>query len=55
MTMGCLFQDPALKDAFARYRQRLLTIEGEIEERNTKRKYPYHYLLPSRVPQSIAI
>ncbi|WP_437588610.1 lipoxygenase family protein [Sorangium sp. So ce1000] len=55
MTMTCLLQDPAAKQAFARYRQRLVHIEKEITERNRTREQPYLYLLPSMVPQSIAI
>ncbi|WP_437563075.1 lipoxygenase family protein [Sorangium sp. So ce542] len=55
MTMKCLLQDPAAKQAFARYRERLAHIEREITERNRTREQPYLYLLPSMVPQSVAI
>ncbi|WP_437477441.1 lipoxygenase family protein [Sorangium sp. So ce1014] len=54
-TMKCMLQDPAAKQAFARYRERLVHIEREITERNRTREQPYMYLLPSMVPQSVAI
>jgi lipoxygenase len=55
LTMKCLFRAPGLKQAFARFRQRLVEIEREIVGRNRTRERPYVYLLPSRVPQSVAI
>jgi hypothetical protein len=55
LTMKTLLKDEKSKQAFARFRQRLVDIEQEINGRNRTRERPYLYLLPSRVPQSIAI
>ncbi|WP_323120145.1 lipoxygenase family protein [Burkholderia alba] len=38
-----------------RFRQALKTIESQIGGRNRTRKYPYGYLLPSRIPTSTNI
>ena len=42
-------------DYVTRFAERLRQIEALIRERNRSRPSPYEYLLPSRVPCSIAI
>jgi arachidonate 15-lipoxygenase len=41
--------------ALDRFQQSLKIVEAEINQRNTKRKIPYTYLLPSKIPMSINI
>jgi len=48
------FTDPVIKNHLAEFQQQLLNIEDEINERN-KRRTPYEFLLPSKIPQSINI
>ena len=38
-----------------KFRNRLIEIEAEINQRNNSRKYPYTYLLPSKIPASTNI
>jgi len=48
------FTDPVIQNHLARFKQELIRIEEEINERN-KTRTPYEFLLPSRIPQSINI
>ena len=48
------FTEPVIQDHLANFKQELLEIEEEINERN-KTRTPYEFLLPSRIPQSINI
>jgi arachidonate 15-lipoxygenase len=48
------FTDPAIQNHLAKFKQELIKIEEEINERN-KTRTPYEFLLPSRIPQSINI
>ena len=48
------FTEPVIQDHLAKFKQELLEIEEEINERN-KTRTPYEFLLPSRIPQSINI
>jgi arachidonate 15-lipoxygenase len=46
---------PEARQPILRLQQRLREIEGEIARRNRERPYPYEFLLPSQVPNSIHI
>lgn len=48
------FTDPAIQNHLAKFQQKLIKIEAEINERN-KTRTPYEFLLPSKIPQSINI
>jgi len=48
------FTDPVIQNYLAKFKQELIKIEEEISERNKKRT-PYEFLLPSKIPQSINI
>ena len=48
------FTDPVIQNHLAKFKQELIKIEEEINERNNKRT-PYEFLLPSKIPQSINI
>jgi arachidonate 15-lipoxygenase len=48
------FTDPVIQNHLAKFKQELIKIEEEINERN-KTRTPYEFLLPSRIPQSINI
>jgi arachidonate 15-lipoxygenase len=48
------FTDPVIQNYLAKFKQELIKIEEEITERNKKRT-PYEFLLPSKIPQSINI
>ena len=50
-----LFTDPAAEEAIAHFRDKLNKVSEEIDERNTKLEFPYIYLLPKNVPNSIAV
>ena len=50
-----LFIDEAAKNAISGFQRKLQGISAEINERNAKLVVPYPYLLPERVPNSIAI
>jgi len=45
----------AALEAILRFQEKLNVITEEIKERNKRLKIPYTYLLPERVPNSIAI
>ena len=45
----------AALEAILRFQVKLNVISEEIKERNKQLKIPYTYLLPERVPNSIAI
>lgn len=49
------FTDMAALEAILRFQEKLNVITEEIKERNKRLKIPYTYLLPERVPNSIAI
>lgn len=49
------WDDAAVDAMVGRLRERLAALETAIKARNTKRLYPYLYLLPSRIPRSIHI
>lgn len=49
------FIDERVKAPLHRFQANLLDIEAMIEERNQHRPYPYRYLQPSKIPQSINI
>lgn len=49
------FTDERVQAPLHRFQARLLDIEATIEERNQHRPYPYRYLQPSKIPQSINI
>lgn len=49
------FTDMAALEAILRFQEKLNVISEEIKERNKRLKIPYTYLLPERVPNSIAI
>lgn len=55
LTMQNPFIDYATQQAFERFRTCLQEIETKISTRNASLVQPYTYLLPSRIPQSIAI
>lgn len=44
-----------IEDAISRFQSSLQRISEEIQERNASIEFPYPYLLPERVPNSIAI
>ncbi|CAH3165667.1 unnamed protein product [Porites evermanni] len=50
-----LFTDAAAKTAISGFQRKLKQISAEIKERNAKLEIPYPYLLPERIPNSIAI
>lgn len=50
-----LFVEDAPKSAIAAFQKKLQGISAKINERNSKIAVPYPYLLPERVPNSIAI
>lgn len=50
-----LFVEEAPKSAIAAFQKKLQGISAKINERNSKIAVPYPYLLPERVPNSIAI
>jgi len=41
--------------AMAKFMDRLGDVEKTVNERNSKRKWPYPFLVPSAVPSSIAV
>lgn len=43
------------REAFDRFKERILEIENEIVEDNSKTPYPYFHLQPSHVDISISI
>ncbi|XP_065750046.1 polyunsaturated fatty acid 5-lipoxygenase isoform X3 [Phocoena phocoena] len=49
------FIEKPVKEAMARFRKKLDTIVSVIAERNKKKKLPYYYLSPDRIPNSVAI
>ncbi|XP_060142281.1 polyunsaturated fatty acid 5-lipoxygenase isoform X3 [Globicephala melas] len=49
------FIETPVKEAMARFRKKLDTIVSVIAERNNKKKLPYYYLSPDRIPNSVAI
>nr|XP_023402917.1 arachidonate 5-lipoxygenase isoform X2 [Loxodonta africana] len=49
------FIEKPVKEAMARFRKNLDTIVSVIAERNKKKKLPYYYLSPDRIPNSVAI
>lgn len=49
------FEDEKIKGCLQNFQHRLADIETIIDERNESRPYPYPYLKPSRIPQSINI
>lgn len=59
LTFSNPFQDESDKQVFKTFRQQLKEIEAEIKQRNQQLKQegkvPYVYLLPSQIPQSVAI
>ncbi|GBF80394.1 lipoxygenase family protein [Aphanothece sacrum] len=59
LTLGNPFKTDPSKQAFKDFKQRLKEIEKQLQERNKKLEeagqIPYVYLLPSHIPQSIAI
>jgi arachidonate 15-lipoxygenase len=52
---GTRFEDTTVQAALRTFRERLLAIELIIDERNQRRRFPYEYLRPTRVPESINI
>lgn len=44
-----------VEGAISRFQSALQRISEEIKERNASVEFPYIYLLPERVPNSIAI
>ncbi|XP_073233506.1 allene oxide synthase-lipoxygenase protein-like isoform X2 [Porites lutea] len=50
-----LFIDPPAKSAISSFQKKLKKISAEIKERNANLEIPYPYLLPERIPNSIAI
>ena len=38
-----------------KFRSRLVAVEDKIKERNESLEVPYVYLMPSKVPNSIAV
>jgi hypothetical protein len=59
LTLENPFQDELDKNVFVEFQKRLAEMERKISDRNTtlvkSGQKPYTYLLPSRIPQSIAI
>ena len=50
-----LFIDPPAKSAISSFQKKLKQISAEIKQRNANLEIPYPYLLPERIPNSIAI
>lgn len=50
-----LFTDPAAEEAIALFRDKLNKVSQVIVERNSKLEFPYIYLLPENVPNSVAV
>lgn len=50
-----LFTDEAAKSVISGFQKKLKSISAEIKARNAKLRVPYPYLLPERIPNSIAI
>ena len=50
-----LFTDGPALEAISRFQENLQKISEAIKERNKSLAVPYAYLLPERVPNSIAI
>lgn len=55
VTLENPFSDGLARTAFQKLQTQLVDIEDQINIRNSSIKKPYTYLLPSRIPQSIAI
>ncbi len=55
LTLGNPFSESSAQQAFEKFQTGLLEIEQKIANRNASLSKPYIYLLPSRIPQSIAI
>nr|XP_058954727.1 allene oxide synthase-lipoxygenase protein-like [Pocillopora verrucosa]XP_058954728.1 allene oxide synthase-lipoxygenase protein-like [Pocillopora verrucosa] len=49
------FTDMAAREAILRFQGKLQRISASIKKRNEKLKFPYTYLLPEKIPNSIAI
>jgi arachidonate 15-lipoxygenase len=49
------FTDDRVQAPLQQFQTRLVEIEGAIALRNKTRPYPYPYLQPSKIPQSINI
>ena len=49
------FTDMAAREAILRFQRKLNRISVSIKKRNETLKFPYTYLLPEEVPNSIAI
>lgn len=50
-----LFTDPAAEEAIALFRDKLNKVSQVIVERNSKLEFPYIYLLPENVTNSVAV
>ena len=50
-----LFSDPEALEAKARFKAELKSVCKKIHNRNEMLEVPYAYLLPERIPNSIAI
>ena len=50
-----LFTDPEALEAMTRFKAELQSVSKKINNRNEMLEVPYAYLLPERVPNSIAI
>ena len=50
-----LFFDEDAQKAIDTFQRRLSEITADIKKRNKSLQVPYHYLLPERTPNSIAI
>uniref|UniRef100_F7AWK4 Lipoxygenase domain-containing protein n=1 Tax=Ciona intestinalis TaxID=7719 RepID=F7AWK4_CIOIN len=50
-----LFTDPKVIEMQVAFKKELVKLQSKFEERNKKLKYPYTYLLPDKIPISIAI
>jgi len=44
-----------VEDAISRFQSSLQRVSEEIQQRNASMEFPYPYLLPERMPNSIAI
>ncbi|MBK1990826.1 hypothetical protein A0J48_025520 [Sphaerospermopsis aphanizomenoides BCCUSP55] len=55
LTLDNPFSEPSAQQAFEKFQTGLQEIEKTIATRNASLSKPYIYLLPSRIPQSIAI
>ena len=49
------FEDPVARDLAAKFAERLLEIDREIDERNKTRPLAYELLLPRYTAQSITV